>query len=408
MAAREWLIEGLDSLFFRGGQPFNAGESGYLRSLFPPTPETIQGFVRALILRENDYPYGALTASTGYGELQAQLGGRKGVGALRLGGPYLEQNGERLYPAPLHLGTREGSPCLLRPGEKTACDLGEEAQLPALSGDGGGFKSSGGQWITARGLAQVLGGVVPKETELRTLRRPDRLFLRKDGQGSGTAGPEPCLTPEPRAGIALDADRRAAREGMLYAIESLRPAVLHEEPGWEVRPLRVGVVVDGIEEPLQLADGRYPATFGGEGRLVELGVRRSPAPLPAAAPIAADGTFCLALLTPADFKGSWLPPGFQGPGAKGTLNGIEITIVTACVERAVRIGGWQMAPDGNGGHPSKPARGCVPAGSVYFCKATAGQAEIEAAFHGRHVGGNEEKGYGWCVVGAWPQGEGGP
>jgi CRISPR/Cas system CMR-associated protein Cmr3 (group 5 of RAMP superfamily) len=46
----EWRLFPLDVLLFRGRESMNAGESGVVASLFPPTPETIYGFVRATLL----------------------------------------------------------------------------------------------------------------------------------------------------------------------------------------------------------------------------------------------------------------------------------------------------------------------------------------------------------------------
>src|SRR6266700_992042 len=43
------FLEPSESLLFRTGRPFDAGESGYAESMFPPTPETLQGAIRATI-----------------------------------------------------------------------------------------------------------------------------------------------------------------------------------------------------------------------------------------------------------------------------------------------------------------------------------------------------------------------
>ena len=43
------FIEPNESLLFRTGRPFVAGENNFAESMFPPTPETLQGAVRATI-----------------------------------------------------------------------------------------------------------------------------------------------------------------------------------------------------------------------------------------------------------------------------------------------------------------------------------------------------------------------
>src|SRR5438045_439322 len=43
------FIEPTEPLLFRTGRPFNAGEHNFADSIFPPTPETLQGALRATI-----------------------------------------------------------------------------------------------------------------------------------------------------------------------------------------------------------------------------------------------------------------------------------------------------------------------------------------------------------------------
>src|SRR5260221_3202996 len=43
------FIEPTEPLLFRTGRPFNAGENNFAETIFPPTPETLQGALRAMI-----------------------------------------------------------------------------------------------------------------------------------------------------------------------------------------------------------------------------------------------------------------------------------------------------------------------------------------------------------------------
>ncbi len=43
------FIEPTEPLLFRRGHAFDAGESNFADSMFPPTPETLQGAIRAMI-----------------------------------------------------------------------------------------------------------------------------------------------------------------------------------------------------------------------------------------------------------------------------------------------------------------------------------------------------------------------
>jgi CRISPR-associated protein Cmr3 len=46
------FIEPSDVLLFRDGRPFSAGEGHRARSIFPPTPNTMQGVIRSKVLAD--------------------------------------------------------------------------------------------------------------------------------------------------------------------------------------------------------------------------------------------------------------------------------------------------------------------------------------------------------------------
>jgi len=46
------FIEPSDVLLFRDGRPFSAGEGHRARSIFPPTPNTVQGVIRSKVLAD--------------------------------------------------------------------------------------------------------------------------------------------------------------------------------------------------------------------------------------------------------------------------------------------------------------------------------------------------------------------
>ncbi len=50
------FLEPTEPLLFRTGRPFDAGENSYAETLFPPTPETLQGAIRAAIASYWDPP----------------------------------------------------------------------------------------------------------------------------------------------------------------------------------------------------------------------------------------------------------------------------------------------------------------------------------------------------------------
>ena len=116
----------LDTFFFRGAAPFNAGEGGQggQASMFPPTMSTLQGAIRyQLAIGQGWQPNSALPI---------ELGDSDDLGSLDYVG-YLFYNDDLLLPCPLlvirrlqgHGMTTQVTDHRLAPGQKTVkCDLG--------------------------------------------------------------------------------------------------------------------------------------------------------------------------------------------------------------------------------------------------------------------------------------------
>lgn len=433
----EWLIRPLDTLFFRGPEPFNAGETSYLRSLFPPTPETVQGFVRSHLLetwcRDLDlYGRGQCARCPIVSECQVRsvVGTPSGQeGTLLITGLYLfrtkESGGregkpasaegtssdaalpiERLYPCPGDLRVRtETKPVTylqLAPGRPVRCDMGLVClpDVPAGQTDPKEMLwKYPPQWITGEGLASYRAG--------RELTESD--FVRTND----------LLEFEPRVGIGRDLSRHAVGEGLLYSIELLRFR----------RGCGIAVALDGQDE-----DGRARlrqlgeplprlCRFGGEGRLIELTARevgKSAGPpvrdeegqREVLATVRQTGRFRLVLLTPADFNGSWLPPGFElVPGStrngqvtfwRGRLGQTPVRIFVSCGGEPVPIGGWDIAQ-----RQDKPLRWCVPAGTVYYCQLENPEKdparELLETIDSGAIGSGSRAGFGRAVLAPWTE-----
>jgi len=175
---------------------------------------------------------------------------------------------------------------------------------------------------------------------------------------------------------------------LLYHTRHLRP-----------RPeLAIGVTVSGIPSELQPAPG--VTRFGGEGRASAITVDDAH-PLPPATKIVGSNLL-LVLLTHADFGGGWQPPGFEPVTQddvrvwRGLLNGVELTLQSAVLGKAVREGGWDMQRQ-----EPRPVKSLIPAGSVYFCSVEGGVRAAVTALHGRHAGQGGALGRGELAVGVW-------
>src|SRR2546428_11776713 len=93
-------------LFRRTGRSFDAGESDYADTLFPPTPETLQGAIRAAIATHWDRTK-TLVEAFQQQELIDLIGdrisyGRFRITAIALGRRNKDGTVERHFPTPSH------------------------------------------------------------------------------------------------------------------------------------------------------------------------------------------------------------------------------------------------------------------------------------------------------------------
>lgn len=368
------FIEPTEPLLFRTGRPFSAGENNFAESIFPPTPETLQGAVRAAIAvhwgQEQEPPMSNLSYIFEEEELYKLIGrriserdtyGQFRITGLALGRRHPDTHKiERLFPAPAHIirATLKDQSnrtfqqlVLLQPEERepdtTNMPSGKALLFPNLHG----YKTVGKaepltDWLTPLGLRAVLQGDLPLED--------DKYMLKSDA----------IYIYEPRLGIGMHNERKTTKEGYLYQIQMIRM-----QPG-------CGFVID-----IALGEEQYsntemsPAheqqrdaalglaflktgwlTLGGEQRAAHFTV------LTPQQSVEEDGiTYTkpgnlLYFATPSYFKQGWLPK-------DSALFSSRLT--TAAINRYQPIGGWYLTPH-NAGGGGKIMRRCIPAGSVYF------------------------------------------
>jgi CRISPR-associated protein Cmr3 len=369
------MIQPHDVLLFRDGKPFSAGTDIRARSLFPPTPFTIQGAIRARILFSSgtspaDYAQGTTPAAQ---KLRNLIGTPQGsYGQLRLQGPFLarQENGRwvRYFPLPADVVCLKGAYTLLQPLEDSRSrwqsNLPDDLQMP---------------WIRTTERPEEARGWI-SEQELGR-------YLREGAPGKVLEESE-FVEREYRFGIAMERSRRTARESYLYLAEFLR---LKENAAFWVE-------VDGIT-PADLGGERGFLQLGGEARAAYYEVRESglgsllspPNPLP--------DRFKVVLLTPAWFSGGWAP---QNGNWSLFFNG-SVRLVSAIIPRYQAIGGAYVDDQRRRAAFQKPMRRFVPAGSVYFF-----EREGTASWAGKPFtetpsgeGDYGQIGFGICVIGEW-------
>jgi CRISPR-associated protein Cmr3 len=348
------FLEAVDVWLFRDGRPFDAGSDHRARSLFPPYPTVIQGALRSHHLVVQGVNLNDRQA------VEAAVGTADDVRNLRLRGPFLaRREGDRVaryLPQPADAVTVDRPQCTLRPASRPrAPDDGvlTGAPTPLLLGlDDEAGKGEEGLWLREADLHRYLQGETVAGAPAKAL------FQR-----------------ESRFGIGLDRRRHTAAEGALYEAEFIRPC-----PG-------VGLLVE-----VEGYDG-WPRSgvlrIGGEGRAAWFEQVAAP-PWPAP-PDPLPERFTLYFATPAYFTDGWRPRGGWGQFFLG-----HVELVAAAVGRYESVGGFDLA---EGKH--KPARRYVPAGSVYYFRAT-GEARLRPELvQGAVTEHGAALGFGQVLIGEW-------
>ncbi|HRJ53612.1 MAG TPA: type III-B CRISPR module-associated protein Cmr3 [Candidatus Thiothrix moscowensis] len=374
------VFHATDTLFFRESRPMEA--LGEAQSVFPPPVRTLAGAVRTLIGEHFDIQWREFDQKQEEHPLAAHIGFGESLGKLRFQGAWLACDGERLYPAPLHLMRKGEKLFQLTLDAKTVrCDWGENVRLPKLpEGDEPkGSKPLENTWLTQAGLEAVLAGEKPS-LEKSTKEKPNiktQVYFADD-----------LFEKESRLGIARDNATRSVQKGLLYQTQHIRPQ----------NNLSIELDVEGLPDDMPT---QAMIRLGGEGRTASLRVKPADNIVPTAS---ISGTkFALYLLTPLygspclDFHRKKCKPTVW----QGTLNGIALTLHGAITGKVQRVGGWDMAAD-----KPRPVKSLIPAGSVFFCSVDDGdiQAAINA-FHNQHIGDFTEYGYGHLAVGVWNDNE---
>ncbi len=358
----------VDTWFFRDGTPFDMEGSPQVDvgGVFPPHPSTVAGALRAALALSNGW--------SGKGpwsrELEKVLGtGPEELGQLTLTAPLLLEGGQPLFPMPRHVvGSREADgtwtlQALLAPSQRGACcDLGGAAHLPESPDPK--LKPAEGLWLTQRGLESVLAGKVPAASELRY---PHKLWKE-----------------EPRIGIQRErATRTVQEEGGLYSTRHVRPC----------KGVALGALLRGLPAGWKLPVGHL-VPLGGESRLAECQAWEAPPP-PASPRQELERTrrFTVVALTPLLVDEAVR----RGKQSWEELGGARV--VSACLDRPLRIGGWDSLR-----REPLPMRDALPPGSTFFCEAEEGKALgpwLERGGAPLHVGAWKAAGFGWVALGTW-------
>lgn len=398
------FIEPFDVLLFRDGRPFSAGEGHRARSLFPPTPNTVQGVIRSKVLADRcgryaQYKQGCSNCPDQETcSIPDEIGrpaqdGQGNYGAIDLKGaiiachePSTGNKTARLtpyYPVPADVvqvkdkqnPQAESKLVSLLPLDHTLpghTDLTTHL-LPLWNPESQPVETAIGYW-THQDLERYLLGEQPEH-----LTKSDDLFQK-----------------ESRFGIEVDNRVQSVKEGRLYQTEFVR---CHNHVGLYVE-------IEGIKSLSPEPDPEIGLiAIGGENRAAsykkvsrinwtEFSTKFTSALQQAAG-------FKLYLATPTIFEQGWLPQWIDPITLEGQYpeSAISIKLVAAAIGRYQTIGGWDVAYNRH-----KPTRRAVAAGSVYYFTTEASAEEIIKTFHWKNLADDSldaQIGYGLGLVGVW-------
>lgn len=341
----QWVfITPQDVWMFRDNKPFAAGQNFVARSMFPPTPQTVQGFLRTQYLESRGVDF----AAYGRGEIDwanenigyTPKNGTPTFGKLKIAGAFIarrkdnKDNGEleRLFRPPLDVQFKPESPENRHAGTfrqfKVEDALTYQSNTfpgwrplvpPADSkGTDGKWEEANG-WLTEDAFRAYLTGKIDSQTTLI----PNREVYEM----------------EERPGIALETGKRTARDSHFYHAQFVRPR--------EYVGLLVGSTVKIFKEE------HGTVMIGGESRFGDFDTKVQQ---PSSLYTNTTGKLRVVLLTPAYFDEGWQPT--KGDWSMWVGGG---KLVSAAIGKPQHISGWDVAHN-----RPKPLRHYLPAGSVFY------------------------------------------
>lgn len=351
----------LDTVFFRDGSPFTMGRETWGQSRFPPPPSVVYGALRTRYFAENP-------------DRLEEAGQDGPTSDARLMSLHLRDDGISHFPLPRDL---------VEPEEEVDEDTGISVKRLCTTSMPTGSVGLGSPPHVLSHPKEV-GSIRNAFLDLFDLE--EYLHGRNSSLRAYRLYDDDLVHREPKIGIRMDRDTRAADDGFLYRVGLHR---LGKDVSFGVRFDNLSVNETGMLK------------LGGEGKgaRYEILADEPPVPDPPRNQIAADEAFVLYLATPAIFEHGWLPGWVDPASLRGRKLGVTVRLQAAAVGKPGAIGGWNVKE----GHP-KPLHRSVPAGSIYHFTLEDGTTEsVVEAFHDVRISDERDyAGFGHAFVGAVP------
>lgn len=365
----------LDTLFFRSGRPFGAGEESWADTFFSPAPSNFYGALATWYMAEKNNEIEPLEI----------------IEKLRLKGVFWEAEGDLYLPVPFDLyqdksDGAEGKATVYPSRTQEVADLALLGNFPVR------FK-----WAILPDYEMIN---VAKESQGFMGELSFLSYLQGKGISYTSLRPSKFYFNEQKTGIKRDRVSFSAQEHMLYQVE-LKRFVWEKKASGVDRWVKVSFLVDA--EGLDDLPARGTVRLGGEGKIArvekidrEMKLKKFQWKEPL--PKKGGRYFKLVFLTPVIWKKKgWLPCWIEEESMTGSYNGIELKLLCCSCGKALALGGWDMKEK-----EPKPMYKVIPAGAVYFFEILndASWEKITSEFHYQNV--SEERsnqGFGLAAVG---------
>lgn len=387
---RSILVRPRDPMMFRDGRPFDAGQGA--RTVGWPMPSTVAGYLRTKLHGNGDFDEAA----------QHRLRAVKHLGpflAYQMG----DQDWHLAFPSPADAAIYSAGKANLeivplRPRQESIPHSG--CDLPLVCGR---------KLIPLAGLEPSRPSAHAPHfwTATNTLAWLEQTTAQNWYKTAAELGFD-GLPEQPRLHTQIEADRRNAREHMLFRTTGLEfdyDGAFHSNPPNPLRRRRSRDIqppmARAIFARLESGDGNWADTdglspFSGEQRLA---VWSSISDLlPAPPPEIPGNLIRVQLITPGRFGGGWKPD-WAETGDVPDCDGLRMRLVSAVVKRFVPISGFDMTKAGQ--DRIRATRFLAPAGSVYFFEVLSGSPR---QLWLRSISDNEQDrrdGFGIVLTGGW-------
>jgi len=351
------FLGAVDVWLFRDGRPFDALSDHRAESLFPPYPSVIQGAIRShhLVVKGVDL--------CNKQKIAEAVGTTEDYKSLRLRGPFIvrRENGKIVRYLP-------------QPADAVKVTGGEKHKIKTASPP----QAVPDTIATGSATTHLLGlQDEPVKGEPNLWFAEKTLFSYLAGEEVSGFPASKLFKRESRYGIGRDDQSYTSKDGAFYEVEFIRPC------------LDVGLLVEvnGYED--------WPAEgamrIGGEGRGAYF--HQIDAPVwPSPPEVLPSPRFKLYFATPACFEGGWQPR--EGNWTKFFTGSVKLA--AAALNRYESIGGFDWA-----GNRQKPARRCVPAGSVYYFISNNPVSFVPDLMQNAVTDSGAEIGFGQIIVKEW-------